>query len=83
MLEPPQIREQTWTGCACDLLENEIELEDIGFYTLSRERAATTTIHTPLTRCELILTDRCNFKCTYCRGLKKEQRGRYFSRISP
>jgi len=75
MLEPPQIREQTWTGCACDLLENEIELEDIGFYTLSRERAATATIHTPLTRCELILTDRCNFKCTYCRGLKKEQRG--------
>jgi sulfatase maturation enzyme AslB (radical SAM superfamily) len=50
-------------------------LEDIGFYTLSDERARTVTVHSDLQRCELIVTDRCNFKCPYCRGVKPEYRG--------
>jgi pyruvate-formate lyase-activating enzyme len=44
-----------------------MKLEGIGFYTLSEERAATASAVSPLSRCELILTSRCNFKCPYCR----------------
>jgi molybdenum cofactor biosynthesis enzyme MoaA len=44
-----------------------MKLEEIGFYTLSDKRAATANETTPLQRCELLLTDRCNFNCPYCR----------------
>lgn len=44
-----------------------MKLEEIGFYTLSDERARSANVSTPLTRCELILTGRCNFRCPYCR----------------
>ena len=46
-------------------------LEDIGFYTLSDERARTASATSPLQRCELILTSACNFKCPYCRHAKE------------
>jgi molybdenum cofactor biosynthesis enzyme MoaA len=52
-----------------------MKLEDIGFYTLSDKRAKEVTWESDLQRCELILTDRCNFNCLYCRGIKKELRG--------
>ena len=44
-----------------------MKLEDIGFYTLSDARAAQASHTSPLMRCEMILTSRCNFKCPYCR----------------
>lgn len=47
-----------------------MKLEDIGFYTLSDERAKNSSVSSPLHRCELLLTNRCNFNCLYCRGLK-------------
>lgn len=47
-------------------------LEDIGFYTLKDFRAANVTSRSPLWRCELILTDKCNFKCPYCMPMTKE-----------
>lgn len=47
---------------------NMMRLEDIGFYTLSDERARRPLgIARPLERCELLLTGRCNFRCPYCR----------------
>jgi molybdenum cofactor biosynthesis enzyme MoaA len=46
-----------------------MKLEDIGFYTLSDERACTATSQTSLSRCELLLTARCNFRCPYCRSV--------------
>lgn len=49
-----------------------MKLEDIGFYTLSDFRAKHSTELSDLQRCELILTNKCNFKCIYCRGLKNE-----------
>jgi len=52
-----------------------MKLEDIGFYTLSDNRAISVSEITPLYRCELILTDRCNFKCPYCRGLRDDISG--------
>lgn len=52
-----------------------MKLEEIGFYTLSDERARKATIDTQLMRCELILTDTCNFKCPYCRGLREDIKG--------
>ena len=52
-----------------------MKLEEIGFYTLSDERAKNSTHKTPLQRCEMILTDRCNFNCPYCRGLKEGFKG--------
>lgn len=52
-----------------------MKLDEIGFYTLSDERAKTATHETDLQRCELILTDRCNFKCLYCRGLRPDCAG--------
>lgn len=49
-----------------------MKLEKIGFYTLSDERAENVTHETPLQRCELILTENCNFKCGYCRGIRED-----------
>jgi molybdenum cofactor biosynthesis enzyme MoaA len=54
---------------------NKQELEKIGFYTLNDFRAAQTSLTSPLWRCELILTDRCNFTCPYCRGIEEEHQG--------
>ena len=51
------------------------KLEDIGFYTLCDSRAHYSSVESPLWRCELILTDRCNFSCPYCRGLRSDCRG--------
>lgn len=48
-----------------------MKLEDIGFYTLSDGRAANSSASSPMQRCEMILTYRCNFKCEYCRGPKE------------
>lgn len=48
-------------------------LDNIGFYTLSDKRAATANGTSPMMRCEMILTNRCNFKCPYCRGVKMLQ----------
>jgi MoaA/NifB/PqqE/SkfB family radical SAM enzyme len=47
-------------------------LDNIGFYTLSDERARLASKTSPLYRCELILTDRCSFRCPYCRGLRSD-----------
>lgn len=47
-----------------------MKLEDIGFYTLEDERAKNVSLDSPLWRCELILTSRCNFACPYCRGVE-------------
>lgn len=51
------------------------KLEDIGFYTLSDKRAKTSSEKTDLQRCEIILTDKCNFKCPYCRGVREDIKG--------
>ncbi len=44
------------------------ELARIGFYTLEDDRASSVSSSSPLWRCELLLTARCNFRCPYCRG---------------
>ena len=49
-----------------------MKLEEIGFYTLSNARAKNASTKSPMWRCELILTDRCNFNCPYCRGLRND-----------
>jgi cyclic pyranopterin phosphate synthase len=49
-----------------------MNLKEIGFYTLSNERANQVSLISPLWRCELILTERCNFNCPYCRGRDQE-----------
>lgn len=46
-----------------------MNLSTIGFYTLSDERAKTASATSQLSRCELILSSRCNFKCPYCRSV--------------
>lgn len=43
------------------------KLENIGFYTLENERAKNSSITSPLWRCELLVTRKCNFNCPYCR----------------
>lgn len=52
-----------------------LKLEDIGFYTLSDDRARNSSISSNMWRCELLITDRCNFRCPYCRGMKETQKG--------
>lgn len=47
-------------------------LNEIGFYTLSDERAKNSSETSQMKRCEMIITEYCNFKCPYCRGLKSE-----------
>ncbi len=44
-------------------------LDDIGFYTMSEQRAESASEHTRLSRAELLLSARCNFHCAYCRGV--------------
>lgn len=46
-----------------------MKLEDIGFYTLSDNRAKTATSSSRIMRCEFIITGRCNFSCPYCRHI--------------
>jgi MoaA/NifB/PqqE/SkfB family radical SAM enzyme len=55
-----------------NLMRLSNSLDKIGFYTLSDERAKTSSVSSRLQRCELILTDRCSFKCSYCRGLRSD-----------
>ena len=45
------------------------DLKEIGFYTLSDERVCNTSEFSQMKRCEMIITEYCNFKCPYCRGL--------------
>ena len=45
-----------------------MKLEEIGFYTLDDERAKHASETSPLWRCELLLTNKCNFHCPYCRA---------------
>lgn len=53
----------------------KLNLETIGFYTLYDDRCRNSSSTSRLMRCELILTDKCNFKCPYCRGLRKDIAG--------
>lgn len=46
-----------------------MNLESIGFYTLCDARAESAWADTSLSRCEIVLTAKCNFKCPYCRGV--------------
>jgi molybdenum cofactor biosynthesis enzyme MoaA len=50
----------------------EKDLKEIGFYTLSDERVENTSMTSQMKRCEMIITEYCNFSCPYCRGLKDE-----------
>lgn len=52
-----------------------MKLNDIGFYTLTEQRAKNISDTSPIMRAEILLTDRCNLKCPYCRGLKEELKG--------
>ena len=49
-----------------------MKLENIGFYSLSDERAANTSPTSQMKRCEMIINEYCNFKCPYCKGLAGE-----------
>jgi molybdenum cofactor biosynthesis enzyme MoaA len=46
-----------------------MELDRIGFYTLTDARASQASASSPMWRGEIILTGQCNFKCVYCQGI--------------
>ena len=46
------------------------ELKNIGFYTMYNERVRNASETSQMKRCEMIITEYCNFRCPYCRGLK-------------
>lgn len=46
-----------------------VDLKNIGFYTLYDERAKNSSDHSQMKRCEMIITEYCNFRCAYCRKL--------------
>lgn len=52
------------------------QLENIGFYTLEDARAMNTSMTSPMWRCEVILTNFCNFSCPYCKGHEHGEVGR-------
>lgn len=52
-----------------------MKLEEIGFYTLSDDRVRNASMTSPMYRCEILLTDKCNFKCPYCKGVRAECKG--------
>jgi len=45
------------------------DLINIGFYTLSDNRCLNSSSTSDLQRCELLVSSRCNFKCSYCRNI--------------
>ena len=47
-------------------------LDEIGFPAVTEYRAKNASQHSPLQRCELIITKSCNLKCVYCKSLSKE-----------
>ena len=49
----------------------EDKLKQIGFYTLEDYRVKNVNENSPMWRCEIIITEYCNFNCPYCRGLNK------------
>src|SRR4030042_2543746 len=49
-----------------------MKLDEIGFYTLSEKRAKKVSCISPIMRAEILLTDKCNLKCPYCRGMKNK-----------
>jgi len=61
-------------------LKNINNLKDIGFYTLSNDRAENISEKSQMKRGEIILLEYCNFKCPYCRGLKDEIYGNRISK---
>jgi MoaA/NifB/PqqE/SkfB family radical SAM enzyme len=52
-----------------------MKLEDIGFYSLYDERVKNLSLTSQMKRAEIILIEKCNFSCPYCRGLKPEVYG--------
>lgn len=48
-----------------------MKLEQIGFYTLSDSRARNVSATSRMQRCEILITDKCNFNCPYCRGFSE------------
>ena len=46
-----------------------MKLDQIGFYTLTDDRASHADGNSPMWRGEILLTGRCNYRCIYCRGL--------------
>lgn len=46
-----------------------MRLDEIGFYTLTNERAMHASEVSPIWRGEIIVTGQCNFNCIYCRRL--------------
>ncbi len=48
------------------------KLKKIGFYTLEDYRVRQVSENSPMWRCEIIITEHCNFNCSYCRGLDKK-----------
>jgi len=52
------------------------KLKKIGFYTLEDYRVMQVNENSPMWRCEIILTEYCNFNCPYCRGLDSKIYGK-------
>lgn len=52
-----------------------MNLGEIGFYTLSEERVRTASATSPIIRAELLLTNKCNLHCPYCRGIRNDWGG--------
>lgn len=52
------------------------KLRNIGFYTLEDSRVVQVSPKSPMWRCEIIITEYCNFKCPYCRGLDNKIYGK-------
>lgn len=53
-------------------MNKQMKLEEIGFYSLTDERARTSSAFSQMKRCEMIIIEACNFKCPYCRGLSSD-----------
>jgi len=49
-----------------------MNLDKIGFYSLYNKRVENTSSNSQMKRCEMIITEYCNFNCHYCRGLKDD-----------
>lgn len=53
-------------------MKNISDLKNIGFYTLSNDRARNVSSTSQMKRGEIVILEACNFSCPYCRGLKDD-----------
>ena len=53
----------------------KMKIDEIGYATINDIRARSASEKSPMVRCDMVLTDRCTFRCPYCQGIREDCQG--------